>query len=97
MLARPAAPLATGVTNNQFCDLKNGWHGNVPWGIETIIIDWSSTAIFENLVKLGHGPVDIEICVLTGIVKNKWNNETEAEAFCSRASWTSVGWLSESW
>ena len=65
-LARRAAPLATGVTNispvNPFRDREINYR--------LIIYSHSSTQP-ENLVKLGHDPIDIQIFVLAEIVKNK--------------------------
>jgi len=46
----------------------------------------------ENFVKLGHDPVDIELFVLTGIVKNKFKkNETEAEHIARRVCFLQPG------
>jgi len=33
----------------------------------------------ENFVKLGHDPVDIELFVLTGIVKNKFKKTKQKQ------------------
>ena len=35
----------------------------------------------ENFVKLGHDPVDIELFVLTGIVKNKFKKRNRSRTY----------------
>ena len=78
-LARRDAPLATGVTNispvNPLRDREINYR--------LIIYSHSSTQP-ENLVKLGHDPVDIQIFVLAEIVKTNEKNETEAEHIARR-------------
>jgi len=88
MLARPSAPLAACVQKIT---------GNVPWGIEKLTSDYSSTdivlPILKNLAKIG--PVYfLEIIGRIGIViktNNKIRNRSIYPAvLLSEAAWAKV-------
>ena len=88
-LARPAAPLATGVMKISSVDKtikKTVRHRNGLWWIETLFSAIFAAIILQSQKSLAKiGPVDCQITGLTWIVKEINKQEKEAEHIARRA------------